>query len=257
MSSKIERLSEEEILAILRAADTIIAQGGRTFLAKILKGSREKKVLQLGLDTCPTYGYFRSEKVDDIMLKVDWMIDYDFLDIQYSGKLPMVVFTERGWQIEANQFADEFLREWRQWLKEGKHAPDMNYLKDRNRHMILLFLEKIKETGNAHFIPFLKEWEKVEYKKFRAAIKQTITALETNETLDHQLISERNASIKEALKGSAPEDIILKCWECGNRFTFTIGEQQFYKSKGFVHPKRCKNCREKRYDDEFTRLYLW
>jgi len=41
-------LSKTDILTILRAADEIIAQGGRTLLAKVLKGSREKKVLQLG-----------------------------------------------------------------------------------------------------------------------------------------------------------------------------------------------------------------
>ncbi|MFD2750672.1 zinc-ribbon domain containing protein [Virgibacillus siamensis] len=39
---------------------------------------------------------------------------------------------------------------------------------------------------------------------------------------------------------------MLKCWECGDRFTFSVGEQQFYKQKGFVHPKRCPECRNKR-----------
>ncbi|MCD8501608.1 MAG: hypothetical protein LRY71_07990 [Bacillaceae bacterium] len=94
-------LSEEDKRAILRAADEIIAQGGRTLLAKILKGSREKKIIQLGLDKCPVYGYFKSEKIEEVMNIIDWMIDYDFLDIEYSGKLPMIIFTERGWQIEA------------------------------------------------------------------------------------------------------------------------------------------------------------
>jgi hypothetical protein len=38
-------LNQQEIRFILRAADAIIASGGRTLLAKILKGSKEKKVL--------------------------------------------------------------------------------------------------------------------------------------------------------------------------------------------------------------------
>lgn len=50
-------LSEADIRAILRAADEIITRGGRTLLAKILKGSREKKVVEYGLEQCPTYGY--------------------------------------------------------------------------------------------------------------------------------------------------------------------------------------------------------
>ena len=65
------RLSDEEIKVILRATDEILGQGGRTLLAKILKGSREKKVLQLELDKCPVYGYFKSETIDDITDKID------------------------------------------------------------------------------------------------------------------------------------------------------------------------------------------
>lgn len=58
MSTDSKQLPEEEIRAILRAADELIMQGGRTLLAKILKGSREKKVLALELDKCPVYGFF-------------------------------------------------------------------------------------------------------------------------------------------------------------------------------------------------------
>lgn len=90
INTKTNRLSEEEIKA-----------RGRMLLAKILKGSREKKVLQLELDKCPAYGYFKKEKLEEIMKKIDWMIDYDFLDIQYSGKLPMIIFTERGCDMGA------------------------------------------------------------------------------------------------------------------------------------------------------------
>ncbi|MCD8509454.1 MAG: superfamily II DNA helicase, partial [Bacillus sp. (in: Bacteria)] len=132
MMKNIKQLTEEEIKVILRAADEIIARGGRTLLAKILKGSKEKRVLELELDRSPVYGYFKSEKLDEIIQKIDWMIDYDFLDIEYFRKLPMIVFTERGWQIEADQYTDELLNEWREWLKQGKQSPDMTNLKDRN-----------------------------------------------------------------------------------------------------------------------------
>ena len=43
------------------------------------------------------------------------------------------------------------------------------------------------------------------------------------------------------------EDKILVCQDCGKEFTFTVGEQEFYKEKGFDNePKRCKECRDKR-----------
>ncbi|WP_078544643.1 RQC-minor-1 family DNA-binding protein [Litchfieldia alkalitelluris] len=248
------RLPNEEIKAILRAADVIIARGGRTLLAKILKGSREKKVLELGLDTCPVYGYYKSEKLDIITEKIDWMIDFDFLDIEYSGKLPMIVFTERGWQIESDQLTDELLSEWQEWVNQGKLDQDMSYLKDRNRQMILLLLEKVKESGNPAFIPYLMLWEKIEYKKVKEAIRTTIKALENREPVDEQLIQVRAESINEALNGLAPSDFPLKCWVCGKRFTFTVGEQKFFKQKGFQLPKTCKKCREKEAEGRFSRF---
>lgn len=39
----------------------------------------------------------------------------------------------------------------------------------------------------------------------------------------------------------------LTCIDCGEKFTFTAGEQEFYQSKGLDHkPKRCKECRDKK-----------
>lgn len=236
----------DEKLAILRGADELIDQGGITLLAKVLKGSREKKVLEMELDQCPVYGYFKKDKLADIVEKIDWMIYNDFLDIHYSGRLPMIVYTERGWKIEANQRVDEFLKEWDNWIEEDRHAPDMEYLKGRNREMILLLLDKIRETGNHRYIPYLEAWEKADYKKVRAVIRDTIKSIESNEPIDWEVVQNRKDDIKDALKGSEPQDLLLKCYECGDRFTFTVGEQQFYKQRGFDLPKRCTECRDKR-----------
>lgn len=42
-------------------------------------------------------------------------------------------------------------------------------------------------------------------------------------------------------------DKTLVCAECGREFTFTIGEQEFYASRGLVNePKRCPDCRSAR-----------
>ena len=41
------------------------------------------------------------------------------------------------------------------------------------------------------------------------------------------------------------EDKILVCKECGNEFTFTAGEQEFFAERGFQNePQRCKSCRD-------------
>ena len=43
------------------------------------------------------------------------------------------------------------------------------------------------------------------------------------------------------------EDKTLVCQDCGKEFTFTAGEQAFYKEKGLENePKRCKACRDKK-----------
>jgi len=38
-------------------------------------------------------------------------------------------------------------------------------------------------------------------------------------------------------------DKTMTCRDCGNTFTFTEGEQEFYAQKGFGEPSRCQDCR--------------
>ncbi len=40
-------------------------------------------------------------------------------------------------------------------------------------------------------------------------------------------------------------DQILTCKDCGQQFTWTVSEQEFYASKGFSAPVRCPECRRK------------
>ena len=41
-------------------------------------------------------------------------------------------------------------------------------------------------------------------------------------------------------------DTTLTCRDCGQAFTFTSGEQEFYASRGLSEPGRCANCRATR-----------
>ncbi len=43
-----------------------------------------------------------------------------------------------------------------------------------------------------------------------------------------------------------PADTTLTCRDCGQAFTFTSGEQDFYASRGFSEPTRCPDCRAQR-----------
>ena len=41
-------------------------------------------------------------------------------------------------------------------------------------------------------------------------------------------------------------DTTITCRDCGQAFTFTSGEQDFYASRGFSEPTRCAECRAAR-----------
>jgi superfamily II DNA helicase RecQ len=172
-------VSETEIKQILRAADDLIASGGRNLLAKMLKGSKEKKALELELDKNPSYGCFQSLSLDEVMEKIDWMIKHRYLEIEYDGRLPLLVFTEEGWNIEREELAHELLHEWDTWIDNRVEVLSMDYLKDRNRGMILLFLRKIEDTRNPKYIPLLEKWEQIDYKKVRQEIWRVISQLQS------------------------------------------------------------------------------
>ncbi len=170
-------LRDEEIRAILRAADELIAIAGRGMLTKILKGSRDKKVLEHGLDKCPVYGFYAHLTLPEISHRVDWAIENGFLMVEYFDRLPLLVFSEKGWEIEQETMTDELLQTLESAV-ESKDFHILTVLKDRDRGMILLLLEKIQQTGNRKFIPLLEAWQGIDYKKVRLAIQDVINQLE-------------------------------------------------------------------------------
>jgi len=239
-------MTHDEILAILRAADDIIGECGRTMLAKILKGSKDKKLLAHGLNENPGYGYFAKHTIAEITEKIDWMLTHDFLRLELSGDLPMIAFTERGWAIERAQRIEMFLAEWDAWLAQGKQEIDMTYLKDRNREMMLLFLERVRETGDKKYVPYLRQWAAVDYKKVRAAIQETIAVLEKGAPAARsELLSRKYEELQRFLEEPAFEPHRLKCRDCGERFVFDAEEQLFFRRRGFRDPKRCPACRQR------------
>jgi hypothetical protein len=167
----------DDLVAILRGADHLIMHGGRNLLSKILKGSRERRVLELGLDRSPVYGYFRDLPLPDVLARIDWAIVHGFLDIDYDYRLPLLRFTDEGWEIERETYARELLRGFDDLLARGPGPYDMEYLVDRNRGMILLLLDMVEATGEPKYIPLLQDWAKVDYKKVRQRIHRVIGRL--------------------------------------------------------------------------------
>lgn len=175
-SGGINNLSFEEIKAILRGADDLISVGGRSLLAKILKGSKDKIVLSHQLENSLVYGFYHDLTIQEIKYRIDWVIKSNYLNIYYSGRLPVLVYSDRGWEIERETYAEELLHKLKSLLETGDYS-FVKELKDRNREMILLLIDKIKKTHNKKFIPFLYAWKENEYKKVRSAIQNAIDYL--------------------------------------------------------------------------------
>lgn len=64
--------------------------------------------------------------------------------------------------------------------------------------MILLFLFKILNTRNPKYIPLLTQWERIDYKKVQAAIRDVVRALERSDRMDEtqwQQVLEEQAQV--------------------------------------------------------------
>lgn len=170
-AGEIKDLPQEDIQMILRGADELISTGGRSMLAKILKGSKDKKIFEYKLNECPAYGYYQDMKLDDISKCIDWMIKKDYLRIEYDYRLPLLVFSEKGWQIEKETFAQELYQ--RMCLDvEEKKARVIFEMKEVNRQVVMCVLDKIEKEGTKEFLPYLEAWKMLEVKKVAARIAE-------------------------------------------------------------------------------------
>ncbi len=170
-AGEIKDLPQEDIRMILRGADELISTGGRSMLAKILKGSKDKTIFKYKLNECPAYGYYQDMKLDDISKCIDWMIKEDYLRIEYDYRLPLLVFSEKGWQIEKETFAQELYQ--RMCLDvEEKKARVIFEMKEVNRQVVMCVLDKIEKEGTEEFLPYLEALKMMEVKKVAARIAE-------------------------------------------------------------------------------------
>lgn len=178
----IRSLPEAEIRAILRGADDLVMRGGRSLLVKILKGSRSKDVLGRSLDRSLVYGHLHHLTTLDVWACVDWVILHGYLALEYDHRLPLLVYTAKGWAIERETYADELFLKLKKALTAGPEAADMSEFKDKNREVIWLLLDKLAASGERRFIPLLLAWEQIDYKKVRQRIRQVIERLSESKT---------------------------------------------------------------------------
>src|SRR5271157_1787628 len=173
----IRSLPPADVRMILRGADDLIMRGGRHLLTLILKGSRAKDVLTRSLDESPAHGFYKNLPAEEVQARVDWVIRQGYLAIEYDYRLPLLIYTPKGWSIEKETMANEHLRHIDQALRSSRQPPNMSDLKDRNREVIWRLLEKIEASGDLRYIPALEAWEPIDYRKVRARIRSVIRTL--------------------------------------------------------------------------------
>jgi hypothetical protein len=91
--------------------------------------------------------------------------------------------------------------------EENREYEFVHQLKDRNRGLILLLLDKIAVSGAKNLIEILHAWESIEYKKVRTRIQEVINELEKVEEQPKQKNKQEVISFAANKKWlSIPED---------------------------------------------------
>ena len=110
-------------------------------------------------------------KLDDISKCIDWMIKKDYSRIKYNYRLLLLVFSEKGWEIEKETFAEELYQRVCLDIKE-KNACVIFEMKEVNIQVVMLVLDKIENDGTEEFLSCLETWKLLEVKKIAVRITE-------------------------------------------------------------------------------------
>lgn len=187
-AENVKTLSEDEMRAILRAAEELIHTGGRSTLAKILKGSQEEKLLDYGFDQCPSYGYYEDLSVEEITQRIDYMIVNKYLKVEYIGQASVLAFTNKGWKIERQTYMDEILMKLTD-AAYGEYDDILEELETVNPVIIQDVLHKIGEIKDPVYLDILEEWKVQEIPKVRSRIDQVIERIKAAQKQQFSVIN--------------------------------------------------------------------
>jgi len=172
----VQDLSDQEIRTILRGADDLIMSGGRSLLARVLKGSKQKVVLEKVLHRSPVYGAMHELSIDEITQRIDWMIRQGYLAIAYDYRLPLLRYTDRGWALEREIYADELLERVNREIEREAGFGDIRWFTERNPQVLALVAERIGESGDPRYLPFLKRWKNKASRKIGRHVRRAISS---------------------------------------------------------------------------------
>jgi len=163
-------LTEEEHTWILRGGWRIATRGGRTQLALLLKGSKNKDLLKHKLQTFPAYGRLSFLTLEEIENRIDQVIRRGDLAVEFFGDLPLIVLTPDGWE-QVRPWAHQHDAELASLADDKTLVEMLTLWRQRRREEQLQLVDAVAALNPKAAERVLKVWETIAGKDVRSHLK--------------------------------------------------------------------------------------
>ena len=123
---------------------------GATMIIDVLRGSKNKKVLDLGFDTLTTYGIMKNYSNEDLKTFINTFVSHGFLDVVENigprGSFPTIKLNEQSLKVIRQEIKVEF--------KEDKVTKSRYVENELYEMLVSLRSEIAKEEGIAPYMVF-------------------------------------------------------------------------------------------------------
>lgn len=123
---------------------------GATMIIDVLRGSKNKKVLDLGFDTLTTYGIMKNYSNEDLKTFINTLVSHGFLDVVENigprGSFPTIKLNEESLKVIRQEIKVEF--------KEDKVTKSRYVENELYEMLVSLRSEIAKEEGIAPYMVF-------------------------------------------------------------------------------------------------------
>ena len=123
---------------------------GATMIIDVLRGSKNKKVLDLGFDTLTTYGIMKTYSNEDLKTFINTLVSHGFLDVVENigprGSFPTIKLNEQSLKVIREEIKVEF--------KEDKVTKSRYVENELYEMLVSLRSEIAKEEGIAPYMVF-------------------------------------------------------------------------------------------------------
>ena len=92
------------------------------------------------------------------MARIDWLIINGYLRIEYDYRLPMLVYTRKGWEIERETYTAEMLAKLDQRITNNDPDENFKWLNEIHREVSLGLLDAVEASGYLKTANMSRPW---------------------------------------------------------------------------------------------------